>query len=77
MAQSQSNRASPVALGMRIARIAANLTVGELARRAAIDRSTVTRVEAGRFIPQARTMRKLLRVLGATSGRKGRQRHDG
>ncbi len=61
---------NPLALGMRVARAAADLSANELARRAGIDRATVVRLENARFVPSGDTLRKLAKVLALPAPRR-------
>lgn len=56
--------AAATASALYLLRHAARLTQEELARRAALTRETVSRVERGREAPQRQTQLRLARALG-------------
>jgi len=62
--------ASPVGTDLRVARLAAGLTIDELAVHAGVGSATVERIEAGRVArPHRSTRLALALALAAASGR--------
>jgi putative transcriptional regulator len=52
-----------VARRMKVARINRNLTQGELAKKAGVDRKTINRIENNHFSPNVETLVRVCSVL--------------